>query len=67
MADIVDRANDRAEVDLQRALVAALRAAPPMPYVGRCYNCEASLPHAMRFCDADCCHDYERRRRAEGR
>ncbi len=65
MADIIDKANDRAALDLQRALAAAARAAPPLPYVGQCYNCEASLPPSMRFCDGDCCRDYEKRQRAE--
>lgn len=65
MADIIDQANDRAEMDLQRALAAAKQSAPALPFVGSCYNCDAILPPSMRFCDADCCADYERRKRAE--
>lgn len=65
MADIIDMANDRAEMDLQRALDAAMHTPPPLPFCGQCYNCEASLPFSLRFCDSDCCRDYEKRRRAE--
>lgn len=65
MADIIDQANDRAEQDLQRAIAAAASGVPPLPFTGSCYNCDAILPASMRFCDADCCADFERRQRAE--
>lgn len=65
MADIIDQANDRAALDLQRALAAATRGVPPLPFTGQCHNCEAPLPGSMRFCDADCCRDFEKRLRAE--
>lgn len=66
MADIIDQANDRAEQDLQRAIAAAARGMPPLPFTGSCHNCEAILPPSMRFCDADCMRDYEHRRRMKG-
>lgn len=31
--------------------------------VGRCYNCDASIPEGVTFCDADCQHDEEKRER----
>lgn len=65
MADIIDQANDRAAMDLQRALDAAMHMPPPLPFIGQCYNCETELHFSLRFCDGDCCRDYEKRQRAE--
>lgn len=67
MADIIDQANDRAEMDLQRALTAALRSAPVLPFIGECHNCSEPLPGSLRFCDADCRSDFELRKQAESR
>ena len=29
--------------------------------VGICYNCEASVPEGVSFCDSDCRDDHQRR------
>jgi hypothetical protein len=63
MTDIYDQATEREERDREMAIAAAKRSAPALPYVGRCHNCDASLPESMRFCDADCCRDFEKRQR----
>ena len=34
-----------------------------LPPVGRCYNCTASVPPGARFCDRDCCGDYDKRKK----
>ncbi len=63
MTDVFDRATEREELERELSIAAA-RAVPALPYVGECYNCGQRLPQGMRFCDRDCCDDYERRRRA---
>lgn len=59
MSDEVDAANEQAEMTLTSA---RLRRNPALPAIGRCYNCEESLPAGV-FCDADCRDDYEKRTR----
>lgn len=61
--DIYDQATEREEKDRERAIAAARRAVPVLAYTGRCHNCDATLPASMRFCDADCCQDFEKRQR----
>lgn len=63
--DIYDQATEREERDREMALKIAARSAPALPYVGCCYNCGASTPESVRFCDRDCLQDYEKRERAE--
>ena len=67
MADIIDRANDRAEQDLARAR-AARRMVGPDP-VGYCLSCGpgVKLPHPQRWCDGDCRDDWQRAQSMQGR
>jgi len=65
--DIMDRAADREQMDRDLAIAAAHHHAPDIPAIGICYNCEASLPEGVRFCDCDCRNDYEKRKDAERR
>lgn len=62
MCDEIDVANDRIEVELNRAIDAA-RCAPRMPMTGRCYNCEEGT--AGHFCDSACREDWIKRRRMQ--
>lgn len=65
--DDIDRAQEREQTDRDAAIAAAACSAPPLPAVGQCYNCTASVPDGVRFCDADCTRDYERIKNAEVR
>jgi hypothetical protein len=58
--DIIDQANDKAAQDTDLAIQAA-RSGHPLPYIGHCYNCEHGLDAPLRFCDAHCRDDYDRR------
>ena len=68
MADIIDRANDRAEQDLDRAVQAARRVSGPDP-VGYCLSCgpDVPLPHPLRWCDGDCRDDWQKAQSSQGR
>lgn len=58
MSDLIDDANNQAELALQIQL-RARRLAGPDP-TGRCLHCDAELAPYLRWCDADCRNDYER-------
>lgn len=60
MCDEADIAQERIEIELQRAIDAA-RQAPRMTITGRCYNCnEPTMGH---FCEAGCREDWIKRQR----
>lgn len=63
--DFADIAAEREALDRDIALRAAHSHAPDLPATGYCHNCDASLPHGVRFCDCDCRNDYDARKRAE--
>lgn len=65
MADIIDDANEQAEL----ALAFSLRARKPtLAPTGCCYNCDAELAiDRPLFCDGDCARDHERRTSAKAR
>ena len=65
MSDFADLASEREELDRALALRAAFRHEQPLPAIGQCHNCQASLPQGVRFCDCDCRNDYDARQRAE--
>lgn len=65
MTDIFDRATEREEQERERAIAAARKPVSVVPFTGFCHNCDAPLAPAMRFCDALCYEDFERRKRAE--
>ncbi len=61
MADIIDEANQRAEI----ARLAAISNIPkPLNRKAtRCLNCAEPLKKRFNFCDPDCRQDYEMRSR----
>ncbi len=58
MADCVDTANALSELHLA-ADIKNVKSSP-LPFTGFCYNCNDELA-VMRFCDADCRDDYQKR------
>lgn len=66
MADDIDRAQEREQIDRERAIAAA-RSRPAMLPCGQCYNCQGSVPDGSLFCDVDCRDDWTVRRNAEVR
>lgn len=65
--DDIDRAQDRALHDTQRAIDQARQSIAPLPPCGQCYNCLASLGNGNTFCDGACRDDYDIRKKAEAR
>jgi len=65
--DDIDYAQEREQSDRALAIAAAARSAPELPACGQCYNCLATLPEGVRFCDCDCRNDYAIRKAAEVR
>lgn len=61
MADVIDKANDLAEMERNAAIRDALRSKGPV-YVGRCHNCDEPLEKGA-FCSAPCREDYNKRMR----
>jgi len=60
MADVIDDANERADVFLREA-IAWRRAEPGVAPTGHCLNCAEAVEHLLRWCDADCRDDWEAR------
>ena len=65
MSDIIDDANNQAELALQ-ILLQARRAAGPAA-TGFCLSCEAPLEPGLRWCNVHCRDDHERVTRAAQR
>lgn len=65
--DFADIASEREQLDRTMALAAQIGHAPALIAVGVCYNCEASVPSGVCFCDHECRDDYEKRKAAEAR
>lgn len=59
MADDADLAQARNEYELAYLLARRLPAGPPP--TGVCHHCGAPVPELLRFCDADCRDDWQRR------
>lgn len=60
VTDIIDLGSDREQRD-REAAIAAARSFDWLPAAGSCHNCDAAPPPGLRFCDADCRDDWERR------
>lgn len=60
MSDVIDMGSEREQKDRALAIELA-RSAKSLPITGYCYNCDESLPEGLRFCDADCRDDYQKR------
>lgn len=54
-----DQATDREMLDRELALQQRKPVGPPA--IGQCHNCGTALEGALRFCDADCREDWEKR------
>ena len=67
MADDIDRAQEREQIDRDAAINAAAHTEPVLLACGQCYNCQSSVPEGVRFCDADCRTDWDDRKNAEVR
>lgn len=61
--DIIDQANDAAEVFRKAAL--SQRAPDGPPATGHCLNCDARLGPRQRWCDVMCRADWEKLERAK--
>ena len=59
MSDIIDQANDTADVHL-RASLSQLRTEDIPEPCGVCLNCEALLATGLRWCDSSCRRDWFR-------
>ncbi len=66
VADIVDTANDHAELLLRMSVAQQQRRARLLPR-GTCLCCDAPVLPAVMFCDADCREDWEREQAARAR
>lgn len=65
--DDIDRAQAQEEMARDLAIRAAIAAAPVLPATGACHWCDALLPAGARFCDSECCRDFEREQAARRR
>jgi hypothetical protein len=61
--DIIDQANQQADLLLQLQLNEAKRTKPgPLP-TGACLYCGEDVAPGRRWCDADCCSAWEKEQR----
>lgn len=61
--DLSDSATRHEELMRDIAMMRASNHPPPLPAVGACHWCSASVPAGARFCDKDCLDDYDRMER----
>ena len=61
MADIIDQANEVAEIHLKAALSQRMLEGPRAK--GQCHNCGYPLLEPYRWCNDDCKEDWEKRQR----
>lgn len=59
--EIIDRAQEEVERQLERSLQLARNQSVKHHAVGHCLNCEEPLADGMRWCDADCRDDFLKR------
>lgn len=60
MADIIDRANDEVERQLENKIKSIRNESPSAKYVGYCLTCGEELSPPRRWCDKDCCDEFNR-------
>lgn len=58
MADIIDNANDRIEIEMGRLLQSKRYSA--MQPTGQCHYCSESVRSNLLFCDSECRDEYDR-------
>lgn len=63
--DVIDIANERADLFLNVSLQAARHGTDNLPPIGHCYNCLEPVPAGACFCDCDCRDDLAKRKRCE--
>ena len=59
MTDIFDRASEREQLERDLAISSARKSAPSVQATGHCLWCNAELARGKRWCDAECCEDWE--------
>lgn len=62
MADNADISNDITNIALDR-YIQRNSVIPPIPFSGKCLNCEETLNEKRRFCDSICREQFENRAR----
>jgi hypothetical protein len=62
--DIVDQA---ADIEQHSRNVALSYRAPTLAFIGRCHYCKSEIDLRARFCDAECCKDYNELERSHAR
>jgi len=62
MADVIDIANDLAEMERNAAIRDAARKSHYLHYCGRCWNCDEPINEGL-YCDRDCADDHSKRNR----
>lgn len=68
MGDIIDQANDAADLFLRSALSKRQRNVTHTDGIGLCLNCGADVEDTRkRWCDADCRDDWQKEQKARGR
>lgn len=65
--NIFDEAQAVEMAERERCLEETRRSAPVIHPRGDCLSCEATLPFPLRFCDVDCCRDWENQQEARRR
>jgi len=59
MADAIDKACDREQLDRDLAIARARNSQSAAKATGRCLSCNAALEQGKRWCDAECREDWE--------
>lgn len=64
MSDVIDDANSRAELELERAIAAARsKIVAPASAFTECLNCGDPPREGSRYCCKECAEDHEHRQR----
>lgn len=66
MADLIDEGNENAARGLESAIAKVRNdAAKMLEPIGECYECGTKLKKDLRFCDASCRDDWDKRQRLQ--
>jgi predicted nucleic acid-binding Zn ribbon protein len=65
--NVFDAAQELEMFERECRLANTLSSAPVILPRGECLSCEAPLPSPLRFCDVDCCRDWENQQEARRR